>query len=288
MCGIVGYIGGKKATPILLESIKKLEYRGYDSVGMCTIGENLDILKGVGRIHEVHDKINFHSLEGNLGISHTRWATHGSVTDFNAHPHVSNNKKIAVIHNGIVENYQELKKMLEQNGFTFYSETDTETIPNLIEFEMRKGKDFEHAAMDAMKQLEGYYAILAIFEGEGKIVASRNGSPLVIGVGEDENFIASDIPAFLEHTKKVMYIHDNDFIVLDKDGKIRFHNLETGKQVKRPVHSIDWSAEQAEKGNFDHFMMKEISEQVDTVKKAANQDKVCWTLLGQPKRKEAK
>jgi len=273
MCGIVGYIGGKKATPILLESIKKLEYRGYDSVGMCTIGENLDILKGVGRIHEVHDKINFHSLEGNLGISHTRWATHGSVTDFNAHPHVSNNKKIAVIHNGIVENYQELKKMLEQNGFTFYSETDTETIPNLIEFEMRKGKDFEHAAMDAMKQLEGYYAILAIFEGEGKIVASRNGSPLVIGVGEDENFIASDIPAFLEHTKKVMYIHDNDFIVLDKDGKIRFHNLETGKQVKRPVHSIDWSAEQAEKGNFDHFMMKEISEQVDTVKKAANQDK---------------
>ena len=273
MCGIVGYIGEKKATPILLESIKKLEYRGYDSVGMCTIGENLDILKGVGRIHEVHDKINFHSLEGNLGISHTRWATHGSVTDFNAHPHVSNNKKIAVIHNGIVENYQELKKMLEQNGFTFYSETDTETIPNLIEFEMRKGKDFEHAAMDAMKQLEGYYAILAIFEGEGKIVASRNGSPLVIGVGEDENFIASDIPAFLEHTKKVMYIHDNDFIVLDKDGKIRFHNLETGKQVKRPVHSIDWSAEQAEKGNFDHFMMKEISEQVDTVKKAANQDK---------------
>jgi glucosamine--fructose-6-phosphate aminotransferase (isomerizing) len=274
MCGIVGYIGKRKATPILLDSIKKLEYRGYDSVGMCTTGENLNFLKGIGRIKDVHGKINFHSLEGNIGISHTRWATHGGVTDDNAHPHISNNKKIAVIHNGIVENYQEIRKKLEKNGFKFYSQTDTETIPNLIEFEMNRGKDFETAAMDALKQIEGYYAVLAIFEGEGKIIASRNGSPLVIGVGENENFIASDIPAFLKHTKDVMYIHDNDFIVLDKEGKIRFHDLETGEKIERPVHSIDWSLEQAEKGNFDHFMMKEISEQVDTVKKAANQNKV--------------
>lgn len=278
MCGIIGYIGEKEVAPIVFNGLKRLEYRGYDSAGIAiaTNGMGIKIKKDVGRVDDINRKLNFISMQGNYGIGHTRWATHGGVTQRNAHPHVSNNRKIVVIHNGIVENYQEIKRMLMDNGFTFYSETDTETIPNLIEFEMKAGKDFEQAAMDAMKQLEGYYAVLAMFDGERKIIGSRNGSPLVIGLGRGEAFFASDIPAFLEHTKKVMYIHDNDFVVLDgSDGMnaVRFYTLENGLQVKRPVHSIDWNLEQAQKGDFDHFMMKEIAEQVETVKSAANQDK---------------
>ena len=278
MCGIIGYIGDKEVTPIVFSGLKRLEYRGYDSAGIAVGGNGgrIQIKKDVGRVDDINERIDFLSMEGDFGIGHTRWATHGGVTRKNAHPHVSNNKKIVVIHNGIVENYQDIRRMLESNGFNFYSETDTETIPNLIEFEMRKGKDFERAAMDAIKQLEGYYAVLAMFEGERKIIGSRNGSPLVVGIGNDDAFLASDIPAFLEHTKKVMYIHDNDFVVLDgADGRtrVRFFTLKDRMRVERPVHSIDWDLEQAQKGEFDHFMMKEIAEQVETVKSAANQDK---------------
>ncbi len=274
MCGIIGYIGKRQAAPIIFDGLKRLEYRGYDSAGMAIFdGSNgVQIKKDIGLVDDINKRLNFLSMQGNIGIGHTRWATHGGVTQTNAHPHISNNKKILVIHNGIVENYQELLTMLKENGFTFYSETDTEIIPNLIEFEMRKGKDFEHAAIDAIKQFDGYCAVLAMFEGERKIVAARNGSPLVVGVGNGENFIASDIPAFLEHTKNVIYIHDSDFVVLDSN-RVKFFNLEDGKEVGRPLHSIDWDIEQAKKGNFDHFMMKEISEQVQTVKSAANQDK---------------
>jgi glucosamine--fructose-6-phosphate aminotransferase (isomerizing) len=273
MCGIIGYVGAKEAAPVIFNGLKRLEYRGYDSAGIAIVDPegNTDVRKDVGRVDAINGKLDFLAMRGTIGIGHTRWATHGGVTQKNAHPHISNNRKIVVIHNGIVENYQEIKRMLLENGFTFYGETDTETIPNLIELEMRKGKDFETAARDAIKQLEGYYAVLAMFEGERKIVASRDGSPLVAGVGSGENFIGSDIPAFLEHTKTVMYIHDKDFVVIDDRG-IRFHDLD-GHPLERPVHSIDWSLEQAQKGDFDHFMMKEISEQVDTVQKAANQDK---------------
>lgn len=274
MCGIIGYIGDKEATPIIFDGLKRLEYRGYDSAGIAIADgiNGIDIKKDVGRVDDINKKLNFLSMTGTFGIGHTRWATHGGVTQTNAHPHISNNKKIVVIHNGIVENYQELKRALIKNGFSFYSQTDTEVIPNLIEYEMKKGKDFEQAAMDAMKQLEGYYAVLTMFQGERKIIGSRNGSPLVVGVGNRENFFGSDIPAFLEHTKNVMYIHDNDFVVLDNDG-IRFFTIEDRMQVKRPVHSIDWDLEQAQKGSFDHFMMKEITEQVESVKSAVNQDK---------------
>jgi len=274
MCGIIGYIGKRQAAPIIFDGLKRLEYRGYDSAGMAISdgSTGVQIKKDIGLVDDINKKLNFFSMQGNIGIGHTRWATHGGVTQANAHPHISNNKKILAIHNGIVENYQELMVMLKENGFTFYSETDTEIIPNLIEFEMRKGKDFEHAAIDAIKQFNGYCAVIAMFEGEKKIVAARNGSPLVVGVGNGENFIASDIPAFLEHTKNVMYIHDSDFVVLD-DDRVKFFDIEHGKSVERPLHSIDWDIEQAKKGNFDHFMMKEISEQVQTVKSAANQDK---------------
>lgn len=273
MCGIIGYVGAKEAAPIILNGLKRLEYRGYDSAGIAIVAPSgsTDVRKDVGRVDAIDAKLNFLGMAGTIGIGHTRWATHGGVTQKNAHPHVSNNGKIVVIHNGIVENYQDIKRRLAEAGFTFYGETDTEAIPNLIELEMRGGKDFETAARDAIKQLEGYYAVLAMYDGERKIVASRDGSPLVAGVGKGENFIGSDIPAFLEHTKTVMYIHDKDFVVID-DAGIRFKDLD-GNPVERPVHSIDWSLEQAQKGDFDHFMMKEISEQVDTVQKAANQDK---------------
>jgi glucosamine--fructose-6-phosphate aminotransferase (isomerizing) len=275
LCGIIGYIGYSQAAIIALEALRRLEYRGYDSVGMAIAGEDgIEIRKDVGRVDQVNEKLDFTEMKGSYGIGHTRWATHGGVTQKNAHPHVSNNGKIVVIHNGIVENYQEIKKKLITEGFSFYSETDTETIPNLIEYEMRKGSSFQTAAMNAVKQLHGYYAILAMYENEKKIIGSRNGSPLVVGLGKDENYIASDIPAFLPYTKEVMFIHDMDFVVLDgEDNSVSFYSLETEKKIERPIHRVDWDITQAVKGDFDHFMMKEITEQVDTVKAAVNQDK---------------
>ena len=275
MCGIIGYTGFRQASSVAYEALKRLEYRGYDSVGIAIAGKDgIKTRKDIGKVDEVNDKVDFLSMEGSYGIGHTRWATHGGVTKANAHPHTSNDGKIVVIHNGIVENYQDIKKQLLSEGYSFVSETDTETIPNLIQYEMNKGKDFETATMDTVKQLHGYYAILAMYEGENKIIGSRNGSPLVVGLGESENFIASDIPAFLEFTKQVMYIHDHDFVVLDGvNNEVKFYSVETGEQIERPIHSVDWDVEQAQKGNFDHFMMKEITEQVDTVKAAINQDK---------------
>jgi glucosamine--fructose-6-phosphate aminotransferase (isomerizing) len=272
MCGIIGYIGTSKASPILLNGLRRLEYRGYDSAGMATINENkIEIRKDIGRIDKINSKLNFEEMEGTIGIGHTRWATHGGVTQTNAHPHVSNNKKIVVIHNGIVENFQELKIFLKENGFNFYSETDTEVIPNLIEFEMKEGKDFEEAVIAALRRLEGYYAVLVLNEDDRKIIGARRGSPLVVGIDGKNFFIASDIPAFLEHTKKVMYLYDSDVIILD--DKVRVFNLLENKFVERNIDSIEWNLEQAMKGNFDHFMLKEISEQVDTVKKVMSHDK---------------
>ena len=274
MCGIIGYNGHRQASFIAYEALLRLEYRGYDSVGMAVAGEGtIEVRKDVGMVAEVNDKVHFKEMKGTTGIGHTRWATHGGVTKTNAHPHTSNNGEIVVIHNGIVENYQEIKQKLQTEGFDFYSETDTETIPNLIEYEMRQGKTFHQATMDTVKQLHGYYAVLAMHNSENKIIGTRNGSPLVVGLGVQENFIASDIPAFLEHTKQVQYIHDHDFVVLDGEtNKVHFYSTETGEPLERPVHRVDWDLEQAEKGAFDHFMMKEITEQVDSVKAAINQD----------------
>lgn len=271
MCGIFGYIGNRKAAPILLKGLKCLEYRGYDSAGIATNEGKIKIKKDVGKIDDINSKLNLEDLPGNIGIAHTRWATHGSVTKENAHPHVSNNRKIVVVHNGIIENYQKLKKTLEENGFNFYSETDTEVVPNLIEFEMKKDGNFIEASKRAIKQLKGNYAILTMYEAERKIIATRNGSPLVIGLGKNEIFAASDIPAFLEHTSNVIYLYDKDFVILD--GKTKFFNLDEEKEVERPIQSVSWSLEQAQKGNFDHFMLKEISEQVETVQKAIQQDR---------------
>ncbi len=274
MCGIIGYTGYRQASIIALDALRRLEYRGYDSVGVAVSGpDGIEIRKDIGRVDEVNAKHDFSSMKGTLGIGHTRWATHGGVTQLNAHPHISNNGKIVVIHNGIVENYQEIKQKLQAEGYTFQTETDTETIPNLIEYEMKKGSNFTEATLKTVQQLQGYYSILAMHENENKIIGSRNGSPLVVGLGVDENYIASDIPAFLEYTKQVQYIHDHDLVVLDGEtNTVQFISTITGEPLTRPTHSVDWDLEQAEKGDFDHFMMKEITEQVETVKAAINQD----------------
>lgn len=262
MCGIIAYSGNKQAAPIILEALKKLEYRGYDSAGVLALGPGIRMQKDVGKIEEINFDIE--RLAGKTGMGHTRWATHGSVTRENAHPHLSNNKKIAVMHNGIIENYQELKKFLESKGFVFRTETDTEVIPNLIEFFMREN-GFVDAVKKAIGKIEGSYAIVIVCEGKEEMIAVRKDSPLVIGVGKDEFFIASDVPAFLDHTKEVVYLYEDDLVILNKELKI--FNLKDNRFVERPVQTVDWNVEQARKGEFDHFMLKEITEQAESIKK---------------------
>lgn len=266
MCGIIGYIGKKEAKPILVEGLKKLEYRGYDSAGISTAhNSKLYLHKNIGRISDLlFDK----ELLGTRGIAHTRWATHGKVNKENAHPHTDCNGDISIVHNGIIENYQELKNKLQHHSIK--SETDTELIAHLIGEKMSLGKSFTEATKDAIKQLEGNYALLVMHKSENKLIVSRRGSPLVIGVGEKEYFPASDIPAFINHTKDVIYLEDNDFVVLN--NKIDMYNLERNSRVERKINTIDWSSTDADKGEFEHYMLKEILEQTETIQKAINQD----------------
>ena len=283
MCGIIAYSGDEQAAPILFEGLKRLEYRGYDSAGIITINSKseFELKKDVGKVLEINQKVNFLDLNGTIGLAHTRWATHGGVTKANAHPHVSNNNKIAVIHNGIVENYKDLKAKLISEGFIFYSETDTEVVPNLIEYWMRiRGQDFLHAVLNTFQSLEGNFALVIVDKDSKTIIGAKNGSPLVLGVGKskDEFFLASDIPAFLEHTKDVVYLYDGDTVILyPPTEKSRRHyeilDYRTGKLVERPIQSVSWDIEHAAKGEFDHFMLKEISEQVETIQRASTQDR---------------
>jgi glucosamine--fructose-6-phosphate aminotransferase (isomerizing) len=283
MCGIIAYSGDQKAAPILLEGLKRLEYRGYDSAGILTIDSKSEfrLKKDIGKVLEIDQKVNFLDMEGTVGLAHTRWATHGGVTRNNAHPHVSNNNKIAVIHNGIVENYKDLKSKLASEGFKFGSETDTEVVPNLVEYWMRiRGQDFLHAVLNTFQSLEGNFALVIIDKDSEMIVGAKNGSPLVLGVGkkEDEFFLASDIPAFLDRTKDVVYLYDGDAVILypeNENGKRHYEIVDyrNGKLVERPIQSVSWDIEHAAKGEFDHFMLKEISEQVETIQKASAQDR---------------
>lgn len=270
LCGIIGYIGKNEVSPILLNGLKRLEYRGYDSCGIAVLGQNIIIKKDVGKIDVVNKNLDFLSVLGTLGIAHTRWSTHGSVTKENAHPHTDCEGKLAVVHNGIIENYQELKKNLVSAGHKFKSQTDTEVIPHLIEEIMKRGKNFQDATTSALKSLSGSYAILALQKNERKLIAVRKGSPLVLGVSDAGYFAASDIPAFLEYSKNVVYMHDYDMAVLSDNG---FKVYNENHEVSRKVDTVDWDINQAEKGEFDHFMLKEISEQVETVQKAIQQDR---------------
>lgn len=274
MCGIFGYFGEKKnATQIVIEGLKKLEYRGYDSWGVAyKTPDDIVIHRQIGKIGEADFAVK--DMEGtmeSIAIGHSRWATHGGVTQANAHPHTTENKEIVLAHNGIIENYLELKEVLSQKGHIFTSETDSEVLAHLIEEEM-KNTSFLEATKKALKQVEGRYAALVISKKENKIIASRRGSPLIVGIGEkNERFIASDIPAFLNHTKKVQYLDDNELVLIEASGTT-FYNLETDEKVEKRTIEIEWTQESAEKGEFKHFMLKEIMEQKETLYRAINQD----------------
>jgi len=269
VCGIIGYIGDSEAAPILLEGLKKLEYRGYDSVGIATIHENeIIVKKDVGKVDEVASKFNFLDTPGNIGIGHTRWATHGKVCRENAHPHLSCDGSIAVVHNGIIENYLELRAFLEKKGIKFESETDTEVIPNLILYWIREGLTFENAVTKALQCLKGSYALLIIKKDEPKMIIAKNESPLVIGIGENGFYAASDIPALLKFTRKVMYLRDGDVAFITPTS-LKVVNLMTGKTEDKKIYEISYETRDVEKGEFQHYMLKEILEQSNLLEKLA-------------------
>ncbi len=263
MCGIIGYVGEREAVPILINGLKKLEYRGYDSAGVCIKNnQELKTIKSQGRISELELNPELKYLNGTLGIAHTRWATHGNPNEINAHPHFDCKKEIAIVHNGIIENFVSLKKLLEKEGHKIISDTDSEIIAHLLE-KFNEG-DLEDALARTLKVIEGTFGLAIMNNQDNKLYVARKGSPLIIGIGENEMFVASDVPAVLEHTKKIIYLHDDEIAVLEKNNyTIRHVN---GDSVKKPVHEIKWSVEEIEKGNFKHFMLKEIFEQPDVIR----------------------
>ena len=270
MCGIIGYIGSKTALPIILEGLKNLEYRGYDSAGIAVISnDQLRIKKDVGRVDRLLSDPNFNKTKGAISIGHTRWATHGRVCVKNAHPHTDCTGEIAIIHNGIIENFRELKSELLKKGHTIRSDTDSEVIAHLIEEYLKTKPTFLDAFSETLKRLEGSYAILAIKADENVILGARKSSPLVLGIDEHGTFLSSDIPSFLEHTKDVVYLYDNDVIEASPDGFSVFSN---GTKVHRPIDTVEWDVERAKKGEFEHFMLKEIMEQTETIQRAIRQD----------------
>lgn len=264
MCGIVGYIGEKNATEVLLSGLRRLEYRGYDSAGVALLqGGEIALVKSKGRIQDLVDIVPA-DLDGTLGIGHTRWATHGRPSDVNSHPHLSNDGKIAVVHNGIIENYAELKEALEAEGFHFRSETDTEVIPNLLQ-KYDQG-DFLATVEKVVGLLKGSYALAIIHQRDpARIIVVRKDSPLVIGVGVGENFIASDIPAILEYTRKVYILEDGDIAVVSREG-VEIRDGE-GRPVSKDPLNIEWDLNAAQKNGYPHFMLKEIHEQPEAVRK---------------------
>ena len=265
MCGIVGYIGDKDILSLLIDGLKRLEYRGYDSAGVALCGKDFYLMKTKGRISLLEEKIKNSYTNGNysIGIGQTRWATHGPPSDINAHPHFDCKKEIIVVHNGIIENYDEIKKDLIKRGHIFQSETDTEVIPHLIE-EFYNGDIFE-ATIKAVKLLKGSFSLAIFSKRESdKLVAVRKESPLIIGLGKNETFLASDIPALLPHTKSVVILKDGEIALLKKDS-VKVVNLQ-GEDVEIETMEINWSIEQAEKKGYKHFMLKEIMEQGDILK----------------------
>lgn len=260
MCGIVGYTGSQNAAPVLLEGLKKLEYRGYDSAGLAVIqGNTIQISKVTGRIANLCEKTQDGRLTpGTTGIGHTRWATHGAPTDTNAHPHASNDGRFAVVHNGIIENYVELRRELTEKGYHFESETDTEVIVHLVEMYYRG--DFKQAVMKASNRLQGSYALGIVCSDEpDRIFVVREASPLILGVGIGENYFASDVTAMVAYTRNAIYLEDGEFAELTPDT-IRVFDC-TGREISKPVSRITWDIQAAEKGGYDHFMLKEIMEQ---------------------------
>ncbi|MDY7038905.1 MAG: glutamine--fructose-6-phosphate transaminase (isomerizing), partial [Thermodesulfobacteriota bacterium] len=266
MCGIICYAGREKAQPILIEGLKRLEYRGYDSSGLAVQdGDHIDHYRTPGKIVELERKINDLDIKGTAGIAHTRWATHGEPTERNAHPHTDEDNKVFVIHNGIIENFLFLKKKLEKSGISFSSETDTEILAHLIALNF--DGDLNEAVRKTMSQVEGTFGLAVIHRHiPGEIVIARRGSPLIIGVGENENFAASDVAAMVRYTNKVVHLNDNELARLSGDG----FSISTAqaKTIQRPTETVEWQPEDTELNGFPHFMLKEIFEQPETIKNA--------------------
>jgi glucosamine--fructose-6-phosphate aminotransferase (isomerizing) len=267
MCGIVGYVGPKKATPILIEGLKRLEYRGYDSAGVALLnGGGLHITKRPGKIRELESALAKSPSPATCGIAHTRWATHGAPNEPNAHPHTSSDGEIALVHNGIIENADALRSFLRKEGYEFTSETDTETVVHLIDHFWKDGQPLEEAVAAALREVDGAYGIAVISSRDPrKIVVARNGSPLLIGVGQNGEMLAgSDAAAVVAHTREVVYLDDGDYAVIDENGYRTFQLA--GTEVTRVVQSVTWDLAAIEKGGFDHFMMKEIFDQPNSLR----------------------
>src|SRR5271168_1048935 len=267
MCGIVGYIGPKKVVPVIIEGLRKLEYRGYDSAGIAVVTSDgkLEIRRAPGKLRNLEEVIQKSPIEGTYGIGHTRWATHGRPTEENAHPHRDCSGQIVVVHNGIIENYLELKEQLQREGHKFVTETDTEVVAHLVEKNSQGGVPLEDAVRKSLKELRGIYSLVFLSARDPhKIVAARIGPPSVIGLGDGEYFVASDIPALLEHTRQIFFLADGDIAVLTQNGvRVMDHD---GRPVDRPTQHVNWDPIMAEKGGYKHFMQKEIFEQPRAVR----------------------
>jgi glucosamine--fructose-6-phosphate aminotransferase (isomerizing) len=260
MCGIVGYVGGKRAQPILVDALKRLEYRGYDSAGIAVVDDSIQLYKTKGEISVL--EASMPPMDGTVGIAHTRWATQGKPTSENAHPFGGCRGQVAIVHNGIISNFMELRDSLIAEGHKFSSETDTEVFAHLVEGELREG-GLVDAVRAALRRVEGTYAFAVVAKGMDEVVAARNESPLVVGLGIGENFLASDVTALLKYTSKVVYVNDGEVVRITRDA-VEVVDLE-GNKVERPPQRIEWSLEDAEKGGYPHFMLKEIFEQPNAI-----------------------
>ncbi|MGH7828842.1 MAG: isomerizing glutamine--fructose-6-phosphate transaminase, partial [Candidatus Binatia bacterium] len=259
MCGIVGYIGARQAAPIILESLRKLEYRGYDSAGIAVVdGGSIDIRRCEGKLKNLDEMLHQRALKGNVGIGHTRWATHGRPSETNAHPHRAGS--VVVVHNGIIENYLELKEHLLKRGAKFASETDTEIVAHLVNEKVEKGIDFLTAVRMSLKEIHGSYALVFLNQKDPeRLIVAKNSTPIVVGCGDGESFVASDIPALLDYTRKVNFLEDGEVAEV-RAGAFRILDGK-GKGVQRAFKQITWDAVAAQKGGYRHFMLKEIHEQ---------------------------
>src|SRR5690349_11095620 len=265
MCGIIGYIGPKEVVPVLIDGLRRLEYRGYDSAGVAVVHDgSVELRRSAGKLSKLEDVITLHPLAGEYGVGHTRWATHGRPTEENAHPHRDCTGKIVVVHNGIIENYLDLKRELQRGGHVFVTETDTEIVAHLVEREM-KGDGLENAVRRALLLMRGLFALVLISADDPeKIVAVRNGPPIVVGLGDGEFFVASDIPAILSHTRDVVFLGDEEMAVITRTG-VEFTDY-SGRGVSKKSTRVSWDPVMAEKAGYKHFMLKEIFEQPWAVK----------------------
>ena len=292
MCGIVGYIGNRAAYPIIIQGLKRLEYRGYDSAGIALLNSELHLTKTKGKVADLEAKAEQNHRSGTLGIGHTRWATHGVPNDVNAHPHTSNSGRLVLVHNGIIENYESLRSYLTDQGFSFSSETDTEVLVNLIEhIQITQGFKTGKAVQIALNQVVGAYAI-AVFDKERpkEVVVAKLGSPLAIGLGKDEYFIASDASPFIEYTNRSIYLEDNEMAVINQDKGLKMYAIPDNSRVDPHIQELQLSLEKIEKGGYDHFMLKEIYEQpnaiIDTFRGRLHRDEQQILLSGLEEHKE--